>query len=199
VGNWGWAIVIFTIIIRVGAMWHLSAKQTISMLRMKDFEPHQKALQAKYDKFGGDMTKKAEMQKELMALYKKNGHNPMGGCLPMLLQMPIFLALWSMLNNVFELRHAPFFGWITDLSAKDPYYIFPVLMGASMFAQQAMTPAVGDPAQRKMMLVLMPAMMTFFFASSPAGVAIYYFSFNMIGLFQTWWIMRSYQPQPITV
>jgi YidC/Oxa1 family membrane protein insertase len=198
VGNWGWAIVLFTVIIRL-ATWHLNTKQTISMLRMKDFEPHQKALQAKYEKFGGDMTKKAEMQKELMALYKKNGHNPMGGCLPMLLQMPIFLALWSMLNAVFELRHAPFFGWITDLSAKDPYYIFPVLMGASMFAQQAMTPAVGDPAQRKMMLVLMPAMMTFFFAQSPAGLTIYYFVFNMIGLGQTWWIMRTYQPQPIKV
>jgi YidC/Oxa1 family membrane protein insertase len=199
VGNWGWSIVIFTFIIRVVFMWHLSAKQTISMLRMKDFEPHQKALQAKYEKFGNDMTKKAEMQKELMALYKKNGHNPMGGCLPMLLQMPIFLALWSMLNNVFELRHAPFFGWITDLSARDPYYIYPVLMGASMFAQQAMTPAVGDPAQRKMMLVMMPAMMTFFFAQSSAGLVIYYFVFNLIGLAQTWWIMRTYQPQPITV
>ncbi len=199
VGNWGWSIVIFTFIIRVLFMWHLSAKQTISMLRMKDFEPHQKALQAKYEKFGSDMTKKAEMQKELMALYKKNGHNPMGGCLPMLLQMPIFLALWSMLNNVYELRHAPFFGWITDLSARDPYYIYPVLMGASMFAQQAMTPAVGDPAQRKMMLVMMPAMMTFFFAQSSAGLVIYYFVFNLIGLAQTWWIMRTYQPQPITV
>jgi YidC/Oxa1 family membrane protein insertase len=198
VGNWGWAIVLFTVIIRL-ATWTLNTKQTISMLRMKDFEPHQKAIQAKYEKFGSDMTKKAEMQKELMELYKKNGHNPMGGCLPMLLQMPIFLALWSMLNAVFELRHAHFFGWITDLSAKDPYYIFPVLMGASMFAQQAVTPAVGDPAQRKMMLVLMPAMMTFFFAQSPAGLTIYYFVFNMIGLAQTWWIMRSYQPQPITV
>jgi YidC/Oxa1 family membrane protein insertase len=198
VGNWGWAIVIFTVIIRL-ATWHLNTKQTISMLRMKDFEPHQKALQAKYEKFGSDMTKKAEMQKELMALYKKNGHNPMGGCLPMLLQMPIFLALWSMLNNVFELRNAPFFGWITDLSTKDPYYIFPVLMGASMFAQQFMTPAVGDPAQRKMMLVMMPAMMTFFFAQSPAGVAVYYFVFNMIGLAQTWWVMRTYQPQPIVL
>ncbi len=197
VGNWGWSIVIFTLIIRL-VTWHLNTKQTISMLRMKDFEPHQKALQAKYDKFGGDMTKKAEMQKELMALYKKNGHNPMGGCLPMLLQMPIFLALWGMLNNVFELRHAPFFGWIMDLSAKDPYAIYPVLMGLSMFAQQYMTPAVGDPAQRKMMLVLMPAMMTFFFYQSPAGLTIYYFMFNLVGLAQTWWVMRTYNPEPIT-
>ncbi len=198
VGNWGWSIVLFTLIIRL-ATWHLNTKQTISMLRMKDFEPHQKAIQAKYEKFGSDMTKKAEMQKELMALYKKNGHNPMGGCLPMLLQMPIFLALWSMLNNVFELRHAPFFGWITDLSAPDKFFIFPVLMGASMFAQQAMTPAVGDPAQRKMMMVMMPVMMSFMFAQSPAGLTIYYFVFNLIGLAQTWWVMRSYQPQPITV
>ncbi len=198
VGNWGWAIVIFTLIIRL-ATWHLNTKQTISMLRMKDFEPHQKALQAKYEKFGSDMTKKAEMQKELMALYKKNGHNPMGGCLPMLLQMPIFLALWSMLNNVYELRHAAFFGWITDLSARDPYFVYPVLMGASMFAQQYMTPAVGDASQRKMMMVMMPAMMTFMFAQSPAGVAVYYFVFNMIGLAQTWWVMRSYQPQPIVL
>jgi YidC/Oxa1 family membrane protein insertase len=196
VGNWGWAIVIFTVIIRA-ATWTLNTKQTISMLRMKDFEPHQKALQAKYEKFGGDMTKKAEMQKELMALYKQNGHNPMGGCLPMLVQMPIFLALWSMLNAVFELRHAPFFGWIVDLSVRDPYFIYPALMGISMFVQQYMTPAVGDPAQRKMMLVLMPAMMTFFFAQSPAGLVVYYFVFNLIGILQTWWVMRSYQPQPI--
>ncbi len=198
VGNWGWSIVLFTVIIRA-ATWTLNTKQTISMFRMKDFEPHQKAIQAKYEKFGNDMTKKAEMQKELMALYKKNGHNPMGGCLPMLLQMPIFLALWSMLTNVFELRHAHFFGWITDLSTRDPYYIFPVLMGVSMFVQQYITPTVGDPAQRKMMLVLMPAMMTFFFAQSAAGLVIYYFVFNLIGLLQTWWVMRSYQPQPITV
>jgi YidC/Oxa1 family membrane protein insertase len=198
VGNWGWAIVVFTLIIRL-SMWHLNSKQTISMLRMKDFEPHQKALQAKYEKFGSDMTKKAEMQKELMELYKKNGHNPMGGCLPMLLQMPIMIALWSMLSAVFELRHAPFFGWITDLSLKDPYYIYPVLMGVSMFIQQYITPAVGDPAQRKMMLVLMPVMMTFMLGGLPAGVIIYYFVFNIIGIVQTWWIMRSYQPQPITV
>ena len=93
-------------------LWPLNTKTTVQMLRMKDLEPHQKVIQAKYEKFGNDMTKKAEMQKELMAFYKKNGHNPMGGCLPMLLQMPVFFALWSMLNAVFELRHAPFIGWI---------------------------------------------------------------------------------------
>jgi YidC/Oxa1 family membrane protein insertase len=198
VGNWGWAIVLVTLIMRL-ATWQLNTKQTINMMRMKDFEPHQKAIQAKYEKFGSDMTKKAEMQKELMELYKKNGHNPMGGCLPMLLQMPIFLAFWSMLSAVFELRHAPFFGWITDLSAPDHLYIFPVLMGISMFVQQVMTPAVGDPAQRKMMLVLMPVMMTVMFAKLPVGVIIYYFASNLVGIIQTWWVMRTYQPQPITV
>jgi YidC/Oxa1 family membrane protein insertase len=198
VGNWGWAIVLFTVIIRLST-WTLNTKQTINMLRMKDFEPHQKSIQAKYEKFGSDMTKKAEMQKELMELYKKNGHNPMGGCLPMLLQMPIMFALWSMLSVVFELRHAPFFGWIKDLSAQDPFYIFPVLMGVSMFVQQIMTPAVGDPMQRKMMLVLMPVMMTFMLGGLPSGVIIYYFVFNLVGIAQTWWILRTYQPQPITV
>jgi YidC/Oxa1 family membrane protein insertase len=196
VGNWGWSIVILTLLLRL-ATWQLNSKQIINMMRMKDFEPHQKALQAKYEKFGSDMTKKAEMQKELMELYKKNGHNPMGGCLPMLLQMPVFLAFWSMLHSVFELRHAPFFGWIHDLSVHDPYYIYPVLMGASMFAQQALTPMTGDPAQRKMMMILMPVMMMVMFAKLPSGVIIYYFASNLIGIAQTWWVKRNYVPQPI--
>jgi YidC/Oxa1 family membrane protein insertase len=198
VGNWGWSIILFTLILRL-LTWQLNAKQIVSMLRMKDFEPHQKALQARYEKFGSDMTKKAEMQKELMELYKKNGHNPMGGCLPMLLQMPVFLAFWSMLNAVFELRHAPFFGWIHDLSVHDPLYVFPVLMGASMFVQQYLTPATGDPAQRKMMMVLLPVMMTVMFAKLPVGVIVYYFASNLFGILQTWWVKRNYVPQPIKV
>ena len=198
VPNWGWSIILLTVVIRT-ALWPLNTKTTVQMLRMKEFEPHQKALQAKYEKFGNDMTKKAEMQKELMAFYKKNGHNPMGGCLPMLLQMPVFFALWSMLNAVFELRHAPFMGWLVDLSAQDPHYILPVVMGATMIAQQAMTPAVGDPSQRKMMMVMMPVMMTFFFASTPSGLVLYYLMFNLIGILQTWIVMRNYKPQPITV
>lgn len=196
VGNWGWSIVILTLLLRL-ATWQLNSKQIINMMRMKDFEPHQKALQAKYEKFGSDMTKKAEMQKELMELYKKNGHNPMGGCLPMLLQMPVFLAFWSMLHSVFELRHAPFIGWIHDLSVHDPYYIYPVLMGVSMFVQQALTPITGDPAQRKMMMILMPVMMMVMFAKLPSGVIIYYFASNLIGIAQTWWVKRNYVPQPI--
>jgi len=196
VGNWGWAIFFFSILLRL-ALWPFNTKTTLNMLRMKELEPHQKALQAKYEKFGNDMAKKAEMQKELMEFYKKNGHNPFGGCLPMLIQMPVFLALWSMLNNVFELRHAPWIFWIHDLTAKDPFFVLPVAMGISMFAQQWATPAMGDPTQRKMMLVLMPVMMTFMFAQSPAGLALYYLLFNLVSLFQTWWIKRSYVPQPV--
>jgi YidC/Oxa1 family membrane protein insertase len=202
--NWGWTIFIFSLLLRL-ALWPLNNKTTIQMLRMKDLEPHQKALQAKYEKFGNDMAKKAEMQKELMAFYKKNGHNPMGGCLPMLLQMPVFFALWSMLNAVFELRGVPFF-WIKDLSQADvlihvPFAlgVLPVLLGASMIAQQAMTPATGDPSQRKMMMFIMPIMMVFFFSSTPAGLCLYYLVFNLMGMLQTWWIKRNYKPQPVVI
>jgi len=196
VPNWGWAIVIFSLVIRA-ILWPLNTKTTTSMIRMKELEPHQKAIQAKYEKFGNDMTKKAEQQKELMAFYKKNGHNPMGGCLPMLVQMPVFLALWSMLNAVYELRHAPWILWISDLSAKDPYYVLPILMGVTMVAQQLMTPATGDPLQRKMMMFGMPIMMIFFFATTPAGLCLYYFVFNLVGMAQTWWLTKTYKPQPI--
>jgi len=198
VPNWGWSIVLLTLVIR-GALWPLNTKTTVQMIRMKELEPHQKALQSKYEKFGNDMAKKAEMQKELMAFYKKNGHNPMGGCLPMVLQMPVFFALWSMLNAVYELRHAPFAFWLKDLSAQDPYYVLPILMGVSMIVQQAMTPSVGDPTQRKMMMVMMPVMFTFFFASTPSGLCLYYLMFNLIGILQTWLVMRSYKPQPVVV
>jgi len=198
VPNWGWAIVVFSVLLRL-ALWPLNNKTTIQLMRMKDLEPHQKALQAKYEKFGNDMQKKAEMQKELMAFYKKNGHNPMGGCLPMLLQMPVFFALWSMLGAVFELRQAPWILWIHDLAGKDPFYVLPILLGVSMIAQQAMTPATGDPAQRKMMMFLMPAMMTFFFAGTPAGLCLYYLIFNLIGMAQTWWVIRNYKPQPVVI
>lgn len=194
--NWGWAIILFTLLIRL-ALWPFNTKTTIQALRAKDLEPHQKALQAKYEKFGNDMTKKAEMQKELMAFYKKNGHNPLGGCLPMLLQLPIFFALWSMLNAVYDLRHAPWIFWINDLSTYDHFYVLPVLLGISMLAQQIATPAMGDPTQRKMMMYLMPAMMTFMFWTFPAGLNLYYLVFNLVGLLQTWWVRRTYTPQPV--
>ncbi|HET8900535.1 MAG TPA: membrane protein insertase YidC, partial [Holophagaceae bacterium] len=200
VPDWGWAIVIFTVLLRL-LLWPLNSKQIMNMLRMKDFEPHQKALQEKYKKFGSDMAKKAEMQKELMELYKKNGHNPLGGCLPMLVQMPVLFALWSMLLNVYDIHKAAWHPtWIHDLSMKDPYYIIPVLMGASMIVQQMLTPTTGvDPTQRKMMMFFMPVFMVFIFAQTPAGLTLYYLIYNLMGLIQTWAVMRSYEPQPIKV
>lgn len=196
--NWGWAIVAFGILIRV-ALWPFNNKTTVQALRMKELEPHQKALQAKYEKFGNDMQKKAEMQRELMAFYKKNGHNPMGGCLPMLIQMPVFIALWSMLSAVFELRQAPWILWMQDLSQHDKFYVLPILLGVTMVIQQIQTPAAGDPAQRKMMMILMPAMMVFMFANFPAGLNLYYLAFNLVGMGQAWWVTKSYQPQPVVV
>ena len=197
-GNWGWAILVLSILLRL-ALWAPNTKQITSSLRMKEFEPHQKAIQAKYEKFGSDMTKKAEMQKELMALYKQNGFNPMGSCLPMLLQMPVFMALWSMLNNVFELRQAPWIFWVHDLSAKDPYFILPGVMAISTLVQSHITPTAGDPAQAKMMKWMMPGMMLLMFSQAPAGLVLYYFMFNLVGLGQTWWILKHYVPQPVKI
>jgi len=196
--NWGWALVVFGLLIRA-SLWSLNTKTTMGMLRQKDLEPYQKQIQAKYAKYGSDMAKKSEMQRELMAFYKKNGHNPMGSCLPILIQMPVFMALWSMLQNVFELRHAPWIFWIKDLSSSDPYFILPALMVGTMLIQQAITPPMGDPQQRKMMMVLMPVMMGFFFAYTPSGLTLYYLMFNIVGMGQTWWLMRNHKPQPVVL
>jgi YidC/Oxa1 family membrane protein insertase len=195
--NWGWALVAFGLLVRM-SLWPLNTKTTTGMLRQKDLEPYQKQIQAKYEKFK-DMSKKVEMQKELREFWKKNGHNPMGSCLPMLVQMPVFMALWSMLQNVFELRHAHWIFWIKDLSDSDPIFILPALMVGTMIAQQAMMPAIGDPQQRKMMMVIMPIMMGFLFAYLPAGLTLYYLIFNIVGMGQTWWLMRRYKPQPVVI
>lgn len=205
IGNWGWTLVVFSILIRV-ALWSLNTKSTVQMLRMKDLEPHQKAIQAKYEKFGNDMTKKAEQQKELMAFYKKNGHNPMGSCWPMLVQMPVFMALWSMIQNVYELRNAPWIFWINDLSGPEPSLIpgipvriLPLLLGATMVLQSHMTPGVGDPTQKKMMTWMMPIMMVFFFNGMASGLCLYYLTYNLVHILHTWLLMRSYKPQPVVV
>ncbi|MCL1894047.1 MAG: membrane protein insertase YidC [Holophagaceae bacterium] len=198
VPNWGWSLVILSLLVRL-SLWTLNTKTTKGMLRQKELEPYTKQIQAKYAKFGNDMAKKQEMQRELMAFYKKNGHNPLGSCLPAMAQMPVFMALWSMLQAVFELRQAHWIFWITDLSRSDPFFILPAMMVATMIAQQAMTPPMGDPQQRKMMMVIMPVMMGFFFAYTPAGLTLYYLFFNLVGMGQTWFLMRQHKPQPIVV
>ncbi|MGY5540080.1 membrane protein insertase YidC [Vibrio brasiliensis] len=177
VGNWGVAIICLTFIVR-GAMYPLTKAQYTSMAKMRMLQPK---LQAMRERIGDD---RQRMSQEMMELYKKEKVNPLGGCLPLILQMPIFIALyWALMESV-ELRHSPFFGWITDLSAQDPYYILPLLMGASMFMIQKMSPTtVTDPMQQKIM-TFMPVMFTFFFLFFPSGLVLYWLVSNVVTLIQ---------------
>ena len=184
VGNWGLAIICLTFIVR-GAMYPLTKAQYTSMAKMRMLQPK---LQAMRERIGDD---RQRMSQEMMELYKKEKVNPLGGCLPLLLQMPIFIALyWALMESV-ELRHSPFFGWITDLSAQDPYYILPLLMGASMFMIQKMSPTtVTDPMQQKIM-TFMPVMFTFFFLFFPSGLVLYWLVSNVVTLIQQTLIYKS--------
>ncbi len=177
VGNWGVAIICLTFIVR-GAMYPLTKAQYTSMAKMRMLQPK---LQAMRERIGDD---RQRMSQEMMELYKKEKVNPLGGCLPLVLQMPIFIALyWALMESV-ELRHSPFFGWIHDLSAQDPYYILPLLMGASMFLIQKMSPTtVTDPMQQKIM-TFMPVMFTFFFLFFPSGLVLYWLVSNIVTLIQ---------------
>jgi YidC/Oxa1 family membrane protein insertase len=173
VGNWGWSIVVLTVIINI-VLFPLQHKSIVSMRKMQEIQPQMKAIQDRYAKFKATDPEKQKMNQELMALYKERGVNPASGCVPMLLTMPLLLAMWAMLQTSIELRGAPFMGWIHDLTAADPYYVTPVLMGLTQFWQQKITPTAGaDPAQQKMMM-MMPAIMTVMFLWLPAGALIYY-------------------------
>ncbi|WCE29745.1 membrane protein insertase YidC [Vibrio sp. SCSIO 43137] len=182
--NWGVSIIILTFIVR-GAMYPLTKAQYTSMAKMRMLQPK---LQAMRERIGDD---RQRMSQEMMELYKKEKVNPLGGCLPIFLQMPIFIALyWSLMESV-ELRHSPFFGWITDLSAQDPYYILPLLMGASMFLIQKMSPTtVTDPMQQKIM-TFMPIMFTGFFLFFPSGLVLYWLVSNIVTLIQQSLIYRN--------
>lgn len=182
--NWGLAIIGITIVVR-GSMYPLTKKQYESMGKMRLLQPKMKALQERY---GEDRQK---LQQAMMELYRKEGANPLGGCLPLLLQMPIFIALYWVLMESVELRHAEFALWITDLSMKDPYYVLPLLMGGSMFLIQKMSPTtVTDPMQKKMM-TLMPIIFTFMFLSFPSGLVLYWLVSNMISIVQQSMINKS--------
>ena len=182
--NWGLAIICLTFIVR-GAMYPLTKAQYTSMAKMRMLQPK---LTAMRERIGDD---RQRMSQEMMELYKKEKVNPLGGCLPILLQMPIFISLyWALMESV-ELRHSPFFGWITDLSAQDPYYILPLLMGASMFLIQKMSPTtVTDPMQQKIM-TFMPVMFTFFFLFFPSGLVLYWLVSNIVTLIQQTLIYRA--------
>ncbi|MBC3766642.1 membrane protein insertase YidC [Neptunicella marina] len=177
VGNWGVAIIVITIIVK-GAMYPLTKAQYVSMGKMRALQPKMAALKERY----GDDRQKMSMG--MMELYKKEKVNPMGGCFPMLLQMPIFLALYYVFLESVEFRHAGFFLWIKDLSVQDPYYVLPVLMGISMFLLQKLNPAtIQDPMQQKI-FQWMPVMMTIFFLWFPAGLVLYWLVSNLITLTQ---------------
>jgi YidC/Oxa1 family membrane protein insertase len=189
--NYGIAIILLTGVIKI-LFFPLTHKSFKSMQDMQKIQPQMKALQ---ERFKHD---KQKLNQEMMRLYRENRVNPLSGCLPMVLQIPIFFALYKVLYVSIELRQAPFFLWITDLSAKDPYYILPILMGASMVIQQKMTPTVGDPTQAKIML-LMPVFFTFLFLNFPVGLVIYWLVNNLLTIGQQYLLQRNVTTPPVTV
>jgi YidC/Oxa1 family membrane protein insertase len=183
VGNWGWSIIFLTMLIK-GLFFPLSAASYKSMARMRAVAPRLAALKEQH---GDDRQK---LSQAMMELYKKEKINPLGGCLPILVQMPVFLSLYWVLLESVEMRQAPWLLWITDLSIKDPFFILPIIMGATMFIQQRLNPAPPDPMQAKVMK-LMPIIFTFFFLWFPAGLVLYWVVNNTLSIAQQWYITRS--------
>ena len=183
VANWGWAILLQTLVINV-ALLPLRLSQMKSMLKMQRVAPQIKQIQEKYKKYSLRDPRKAEMNEEISALYKKEGVNPAGGCLPLLIQMPFLFAYYRMLNVAMDLRHAPWL-WVHDLSAPDPHYILPIAIVVTMFFMQRMTPQAGmDPAQQKMMNIMMPGMLGLMSFNLPAGLSLYWAAGQLIGIVQ---------------
>jgi YidC/Oxa1 family membrane protein insertase len=182
-GNWGWSIIVLTIVIKL-AFFPLSAASYKSMARMRAVSPKMQALK---EQFGDDRQK---MSQAMMELYKKEKINPLGGCLPILVQMPVFLALYWVLLESVEMRQAPWMFWITDLSIKDPFFILPIIMGVTMFIQQQLNPTPPDPMQAKVMKLL-PVIFTFFFLWFPAGLVLYWVVNNVLSIAQQWYITRK--------
>lgn len=182
VGNYGVAIIIITIILKM-LFFPLTHKSYKSMKGMQKIQPEMTKLREKYK------DDRDTMNKEVMALYREHKVNPMGGCLPMIVQIPVFFALYKSLMFSIELRHAPFFLWVTDLADKDPYYVTPVIMGVTMFIQQKMTPSQMDPIQQKMMLAL-PVVFTFMFLSFPSGLVLYWLVNNVLTIGQQMYINK---------
>ena len=195
VGNYGWSIIILTFIINA-IMFPLRHKSVVSMRKMQEIQPEVKAIQARYSKLKATDPAKQKMNQELMALYKERGVNPASGCVPMLMTMPFIFAFYALLSTAIELRGAPWFGWIHDLSAHDPYFVVPILMGVSQIWQQKLAPAAGmDPVQQKMML-LMPVFFTFLFLKYPSGVALYWFVNNVWAIGQQYATNYMIGPAP---
>ncbi|HEV3481088.1 MAG TPA: membrane protein insertase YidC [Candidatus Acidoferrales bacterium] len=198
ISNWGWAIVILTLVINF-AVFPLKMKSWRSMQEMQKVAPEMRSIQDRYKKYSMTDPRRKKMQEEIAELYQRHGINPLaslGGCLPMLVQMPIWWALWRVLTGAIELRHAPWIFWIRDLSVRDPYYILPVAMAITMYLMTKMTPqtAAVDPAQQKMM-TLMPLMFAAFFFTYASGLNLYMFTSNLVGVGQQWYLNRT-RPLP---
>src|SRR5690606_28165321 len=183
VGSWGWSIILLTILIKLACL-PLPGTSYRAIANMRRGAPK---MQARREQYGDDRQK---LSQGMMELYKKEKINPLGGCLPILVQMPVFIALyWTLMESV-EMRQAPWIGWITDLSLKDPLFILPILMGVSMFIQQQLNPAPPDPMQAKVMKML-PIIFTFFFLWFPAGLVLYWVVNNILSIAQQWYITRQ--------
>lgn len=188
VSNYGWAIILMTLAIRI-VLFPLNHKSVVSMQRMQKVNPKIQAIRQKYrsklkDKQGRPNPEMQRKQnEEIMALYKKEGVNPAGGCLPMLLQIPVLFAFYSLLSTAIELRGAPWVGWIHDLSAPDPFLVLPLVMGATQFLQQKLTPSAADPTQRRIFM-LMPVFFTILFLGFPSGLVLYWLTNNVLGIAQ---------------
>jgi len=183
VPNWGVAIILLTIVIKI-LFFPLTYSSTKSMARMAELQPKVKALRAKYKKSKTDIDQRRQMNEEMMRLYKEEGINPAGGCLPLLIQLPVFVAVYQMLATAIEFRNSPFIPfWINDLSVRDKTFILPIMMGGTQFITQKMTPTSADPAQAKMMLI-MPFIMTFFFIMAQSGLVLYWLTTNVLQIGQ---------------
>lgn len=184
VGNWGWSIVLVTVLIKL-AFYRLSATSYKSMASMRKLQPK---LQALRERYGDD---KAKMSQATMELYRQEKVNPLGGCLPIIIQIPVFIALYWVLLESVELRQAPFIFWIKDLAVADPYHVLPIIMGATMLIQQRLNPAPPDPMQAKIMMFL-PILFTALFWNFPAGLVLYWIVNNALSILQQWYITRKY-------
>lgn len=184
VGNWGWSIILLTLLIKL-VFYPLSAASYKSMAQMRKMQPRLTALKERH------ADDRARLNQAMMELYRTEKINPLGGCLPIVIQIPVFIALYKVLLESVELRQAPFIGWIGDLSIPDPHFVLPIVMGITMVIQQFLTPSPLDPLQKKIMMAL-PVLFTTFFLFFPAGLVLYWVVNNVLSITQQWWITRQY-------
>jgi YidC/Oxa1 family membrane protein insertase len=191
--NWGWSIVVLTLVVNM-LLFPLRISSYKTTLKMQRVAPEIKAIQEKYKKYSMRDPRKAEMNKEVMAIYSREGINPVGGCFQMFLQMPVWFGLNTALRYAIEMRHARWFGWITDLSSRDPYYVLPVMMGLSMYLVSKMTPMTSTDPQQQMMMKIMPISMAAIFMISPisSGLAVYILTSSVVGIGQQWYLNRTH-------